>query len=182
MNDNFDVRKMYSESFAKQRDIAKVNNDEWLTTQLLKCLKLPAAIRGKLTTVLDGQGRTRATMADFRLAFPRFPIYTWALERIPLRDTASLQLLFPAERFLQHSLVRNFTNALTSESGDIAGRATAMLICWPGRLPVALHNLPITESTTPTVMLTLSDGGAVRLKLEPLKQLAEGLMPHLGDM
>lgn len=168
-------------SSGNQHDIERDHrNNKWLTSQLIKALKLPPKQKTAIYAAAIQVNHTKPFITDFREFFPQFPVYVSVRERMPLRDNAGLANLFPLSKVLSQSFVRQFQQMLVEDKHEIKGRASAMLICWPPRMPVALHNMPVPREH-PGVGFFITDGRKLRLTIEPLEQFVETVRLHLPE-
>ena len=160
---------------AKQEEL-----DTFLTIELTKSLKMSKISRDKWWGSAKSVGKRRPNATIFRETFPNFPIYIGCRRKLALRDNSGLKMLFPLERMLKKNFVVQFRDMLEEEEAEIGGRASALLIAWPGRMCVALHNLPIPKRE-PRVCFYINDGDKLRLTLEPVEHFVQLLADHADE-
>jgi len=157
-----------------------VRTDAWLTAKLIYALKLPYKRRAEIYQFAEQLNHAKPYIADFREFFPTFPIYVTVREKLALRENAGLAKLFPLNKAMSQAFVRQFMQMVEQEQHDIGQRASAMLMAWPPRTPVAIHNLPVPREN-PGVGLFITDGKKLRLTVEPLEQLVATVRMHLPE-
>jgi hypothetical protein len=168
----FDVRDTLAGDFRerKQQEV-----DTFLTASLIKGMKLRPAIRNRVYEYAKSAGRHQPTIFDFRRVFEDFPVYVAVRDKLALRDNAGLATLFPIKRMLQQNFVKQYVQMLEEEEAEIGPRASALLINWPVRTPVAIHNMTPPRGKS-RVAMTIDDGEGLRLQLEPLESFCDFIL------
>lgn len=153
--------------------------DNFLTTALIKALKLDRKSRDGIYEDARREGRRRPRITNFRSCYPDFPVYIAVRDKVTLQKSAGLKMLFPLKRALTLPFVTQFNEMLEEELAEIEGRASVLLLSWPGKMPVAVHNIRIPAGQE-RVCYHIDDGKNTRLTIEPIESFVSLLEPHEG--